>query len=34
LYEQKKKAIDKLNAMYVMHAEGDTFAVTSAVRNP
>lgn len=33
LFEQKKKAIEKLNAMYVMHTEPTLFAVTDSVLN-
>ena len=33
LFDQKKKAIDKLNAMYILHAKTAPFAVTSSVVN-
>lgn len=31
MFDQKKKAIEKLNAMYVMHSETSAFAVTNSV---
>lgn len=33
MFEQKKKAIEKLNAMYIMHTEGTPFAVAGSVPN-
>lgn len=33
LFEQKKKAIDKLNAMYIMHTEATSSAVSDSVVN-
>lgn len=33
MFEQKKKAIDKMNAMYVLHEESASFAVLNSVAN-
>jgi len=33
MFEQKRKAIDKLNTMYMMHAETAAFAVSNSVVN-